>query len=804
MADNTIQLKIIIDGRDANASIQLTNQNIQELYKAFRYGQQEVNGLETGILRAFQNARDLFQGVRESFNAFRQSFGDLLKEYGGAELGQQRLATALKQTGQYSDESFESLKQYAEQLQAITLYDNDTYVSVMAMLQAMGLNTEQTKAAALQVANLATLMGTDLTAAARVMGDVFNGNTGMIGRYIKGLDQAAIQSGDLNKILDELNRHIGGQAVAAAQTGAGAMMQMSNAIADMKKNGGKLISETLTPLIIVIKDVISSLNQTSPAISGVLVGIAALVTAFVALKVTGIGGAAKAIFTELIPALRALMVAMAANPYLLAIGAIVALGVAVYAFTGRQKAANDELSRTAGLAEAAADGLDKLTERMQAMTKVELLQSKSVIEMRLISLKEHLQDLYKQMHDNPNPMITINIENAKGRIKVLEDSLQQFDAEMEKRNKASNQPKTFDEQKTELEEAQRHGVAMLQAENTGDKAMMQMKIANYDAMISLFKKFGQDTVKLENERLEAITALNTKYSGYAGPSISSVQPKGMTTQPGPNLKETPALQTTDEMALNSQAKKVEGIQNQINNAVLESDKLRLRQQLKMEQQKLDFMEMSADEQKQLEKEKAQAAISATQESLNFISGALNQNTAAYKAIAIAQATWNTYQAATNAMAEIPWPFNYVIAALDVAAGLAYVAKIVGVGAPKAPGYRTGGQVVGEEGVDKVPAWLTAGEFVMTRDATAGNRALLESMNRGLVVPRYASGGMVLSSGFGVQGSKSDFADLKKEFAGLRKAISKIKIQTNIESNFDIQRYNKADKKLQRARLAYSL
>ena len=103
MADNTIQLKIMIDGRDANASIQLTNQNIQELYKAFRYGQQEVNGLETGILRAFQNARDLFQGVRESFNAFRQSFGDLLKEYGGAELGQQRLATALKQSGQYSD-----------------------------------------------------------------------------------------------------------------------------------------------------------------------------------------------------------------------------------------------------------------------------------------------------------------------------------------------------------------------------------------------------------------------------------------------------------------------------------------------------------------------------------------------------------------------------------------------------------------------------------------------------------------------------------------------------------------------------
>ena len=804
MADNTIQLKIIIDGRDANASIQLTNQNIQELYKAFRYGQQEVNGLETGILRAFQNARDLFQGVRESFNAFRQSFGDLLKEYGGAELGQQRLATALKQTGQYSDEAFESLKQYAEQLQAMTLYDNDTYVSVMAMLQAMGLNTEQMKAATLQVANLATLMGTDLTAAARVMGDVFNGNTGMIKRYIKGLDQAAIQSGDLNTILGELNKHIGGQATAAAETGAGAMMQMSNAIADMKKNGGKLISETITPLIVVIKDFISSLNQTSPAISGAIVGIAALVTAFIALRVTGIGAAARAIFTELIPALRALMVAMATNPYLLALGAILAVGAGLYALMQHQKTANDELSRTAGLAEAAADGLDKLAERMQAMTKVELLQTKSVIEMRLISLKDHLQDLYKQMHDNPNPMITINIENAKGRIKVLEDSLQQFDAEMDKRNKASNQPKTFDEQKAELEEAQRHGVAMLQAENIGDKTIMQMQIANYDAMISLYKKFGQDTVKLENERIETIAALNTKYPGYAGASISPVQPKGVTTQSGPNLKETPALQSTDEMALNAQAKKVEGIQAKLNDSLLESDRVRLKQQLALEQKKLDFMERSSEEQKELARQESQAKIQSTMDALTFAAGAVSQNTVFAKAVATAQTIWNTYQAASKALAEIPPPFNIAMAALVTGAGLAMVAKIAGVGTPSAPGYRTGGEVTGEDGIDKVPAWLTAGEFVMTKNAAARNRALLESMNRGLVVPRYAGGGIIQGSAFNVQGSSSDFSRLEKRIVQMTKAIQKMKINVGIESNFDIQKYDRADKKLQRARLAYTL
>ncbi len=50
MADNTIPFTIVTDGRDASAPIQLTNQNIQALYKAFRYGQKEVKGLETGLL----------------------------------------------------------------------------------------------------------------------------------------------------------------------------------------------------------------------------------------------------------------------------------------------------------------------------------------------------------------------------------------------------------------------------------------------------------------------------------------------------------------------------------------------------------------------------------------------------------------------------------------------------------------------------------------------------------------------------------------------------------------------------------
>ena len=48
-----------------------------------------------------------------------------------------------------------------------------------------------------------------------------------------------------------------------------------------------------------------------------------------------------------------------------------------------------------------------------------------------------------------------------------------------------------------------------------------------------------------------------------------------------------------------------------------------------------------------------------------------------KVAAVAQATVNTYLSATNAMAQIPYPFNFAAAAACIVAGMAQVANIAG-------------------------------------------------------------------------------------------------------------------------------
>lgn len=106
---------------------------------------------------------------------------------------------------------------------------------------------------------------------------------------------------------------------------------------------------------------------------------------------------------------------------------------------------------------------------------------------------------------------------------------------------------------------------------------------------------------------------------------------------------------------------------------------------------------------------------------------------------------------------------------QIAAAIAYTSRKWGMGADGSPnqigrgkGFWNGGKATGKGGIDNVPAWLTAGEWVSTVDATNANLPWLEAMNNGLVLPRFEQGGLVpeleqikrVAAGFGLQVTSS--------------------------------------------------
>lgn len=106
-----------------------------------------------------------------------------------------------------------------------------------------------------------------------------------------------------------------------------------------------------------------------------------------------------------------------------------------------------------------------------------------------------------------------------------------------------------------------------------------------------------------------------------------------------------------------------------------------------------------------------------------------------KAAAIAQATIDGVLAVQKALAAAPPPFNFILAAAAGAAAAANVGKIAAMA--------DGGRVRGPGGPrdDRVPAMLSAGEFVVNARDARRNLALLQAINAGQV-PRFAAGGLV--------------------------------------------------------------
>jgi len=91
-----------------------------------------------------------------------------------------------------------------------------------------------------------------------------------------------------------------------------------------------------------------------------------------------------------------------------------------------------------------------------------------------------------------------------------------------------------------------------------------------------------------------------------------------------------------------------------------------------------------------------------------------------KAIAVTEATINTYLAATKAMASAPWPMNLVLAAGATAAGMVQVSNI------KAQKFARGGVVEGNSLFgDHVPVRANSGEMIFNKEQ---QRQLLEIAN----------------------------------------------------------------------------
>jgi len=154
------------------------------------------------------------------------------------------------------------------------------------------------------------------------------------------------------------------------------------------------------------------------------------------------------------------------------------------------------------------------------------------------------------------------------------------------------------------------------------------------------------------------------------------------------------------------------------------------------QMKLQIDSETADAKKKINEAENGAQISMAKETLGILAGMVNENTALGKGIAIAQATINTYEGATKALAQ-GGIWGAIQMAVVIASGMAQVQKIMSTEMPQMKGYERGGVIVGENGMEIIaPAQDYASgqarliDAVINQMGGAGENARMESLFMG--------------------------------------------------------------------------
>jgi hypothetical protein len=166
-----------------------------------------------------------------------------VKAFMADEKAAKSLEIALKNTGNsfatIATEGFISRLQ-----QTYKVLDDELRPAFQTLLTATGSVTESQKALELAL-SISAGTGKDLGAVSMALAKGFSGQTTALSRLGAGLSKATLASGDMNKIMADLNSKFAGQALAATKTYTGQMNALTVASANAKEEIGKGLLDSI-------------------------------------------------------------------------------------------------------------------------------------------------------------------------------------------------------------------------------------------------------------------------------------------------------------------------------------------------------------------------------------------------------------------------------------------------------------------------------------------------------------------------------------------------------------------------------
>lgn len=203
-------------------------------------------------------------------------YGEAIAKAAEQEQGLNRLATAMKLTGEYSETATKDFEEFAQTMETTTKFSDDQVVSQLAVAKSFGLTNEQAKELVKSSAALASATGESLDTAVHQLGITYSGTAGRLQKTIPilaDLTAEQLKNGDAIKLVGD---RFAGSAENEIKTYSGAILQVGNAFEEIQKELGQTVvkNEVVIAALGAVKDAFRGIaefvSQNKDAISNVV------------------------------------------------------------------------------------------------------------------------------------------------------------------------------------------------------------------------------------------------------------------------------------------------------------------------------------------------------------------------------------------------------------------------------------------------------------------------------------------------------------------------------------------------------
>jgi phage-related protein len=247
MAIDTQELtfKLVVDSDGAVQGLERVADATEDVGKASKKAAKEEKKFADSLDAAFKSVVALNQGLeiaKKVYNTVNNAITTLTDAYAVQEAAEKRLASTLELTGQLTKSNLQDFKDFASQLQEVSVIGDEVSLSFINIAKAQGLTDRTTVKLVKSAANLSAARGIALEAAFSQLLKTTGGFAGELGEVIpelKALTKEQLQAG---QAIDLVTEKFQGQAEALTKTFSGASIQAVNSFGDaLEKLGGILV-----------------------------------------------------------------------------------------------------------------------------------------------------------------------------------------------------------------------------------------------------------------------------------------------------------------------------------------------------------------------------------------------------------------------------------------------------------------------------------------------------------------------------------------------------------------------------------